>query len=341
MTPSLLESYPIVNEPRTAPFPLIHTLWHGRRWLLSGIFVGLMLSLLLAFWLPVRYASTIELLPELKANQAINLQPFRELAELMGHEFDAKGQVEAVRPDLYPDILKSTPFALSVLHQRVRLRSKRQLPLYQLLAETAWPFSVDSLTQLPQPTDEPIRLTKPQRELIEDLKSLIKADLNPKTGILLITAHMPEPDVAAQVVQFSANYLQTFVREYRTDKARKNEKFAQKQMEDARRIADKLEQNMLANQDGTRFLSLPSASLLNRRLSSQYAAANALYQELEREHAKAKIQVQDVTPVFKVLEPAQVPDRRSSPRRFWIVLAGVVSGFMVVALVLWARGIWR
>lgn len=330
-----------MNGPRTTPFPFIHTLWQGRKWLLGGMLIGLTFSLILAFWLPVRYTSTIELLPELQANQAINLQPFRQLAELMGHEFDAKGQVEAIRPDLYPNILESTPFALSVLHQRVRLSTNQRLPLYQLLTQTAWPFSAESVTQLPRPTNQPIRLTKAQRELVDDLRSLINADIDPKTGILLITAHMPDPIVAAQVVRFSADYLQTFVRAYRTDKARENEKFAQKQMEEAGRIANKLERGMLTNQDETRFLSLPSATLRNRQLSSQYLAADALYQELKREHAKAKIQVQAVTPVFKVLEPAQIPDRRSSPRRFWIVLVGVASSFVLVALALWLRSIWR
>lgn len=309
--------------------------------MLGSMCAGLALSLLLAFWLPIRYTSTIKLLPELQPNQAINLQKFRDLAELMGHEFDAKSQVEAIRPDLYPDILESAPFALSVLHQRVTLRSKHTIPLYQLLAQTAWPFPNDSLTSLPHPTDQPIRLTRSQRELIEELKSLIKADLDPKTGILVISATMPDPEVATQAVQFSANYLQTFVRAYRTDKARENEKFARKQMEEAREVAEKLEREMLANKDQTLYITLPSASLRNRRLSSQYEAANALYLQLKQEYARAKIQVQAVTPVFKVLEPAQVPDRRSWPPRFWIMITGVVSGFMVMALALWVRSIWR
>lgn len=314
------------------------TLYRNRRWLLAGTLAGALLGLVVGYVLPVYYTSTIRLLPELQANQAANLQPFRELIESVGLDFDARPQVEAIRPDLYPDILKSVPFALSVLHHPVTLRTKRQLPLCQLLAQSAWPFMAHSVTQLPQPTDQPIRLTTSQQQLVDNLYGFIKTDLNAKTGIMRISADMPDPEVAAQVVQFSANYLQTVVREYRTDKARTDEQFAGGQLREARQEAHQLEQKMLTNEDQTRFLSLPSASLTNRRLASQYESANALYQELKREHAKAKIRVQTVTPVFKVLDPAQVPDRRSSPRRLWLSLAGGLSGLVLGVFYWLARG---
>ncbi|MCY7357067.1 MAG: hypothetical protein LH609_06285 [Rudanella sp.] len=297
-------------------------------WAAIGAFTGLIAG----FVLPAQYTSTTSLLPELQENQAMNLKSVQELAESIGLDFDAGPQVEAVRPDLYPDILESAPFALSMLHHPVTLRTKQHLPLHQLLTESAWPFRADSVTKLPRPTEQPIRLTTSQRELVDELKLLIKAHLDPKTGIMTISAHMPDPEVAAQVVQFSANYLQAFVRAYRTDKARENEQFVRGQLEEARQHAYQLEQAMLAHQDETRFLSLPSASLPNRRLSSQYEAANALFGELKRELAKANLRVQTIAPVFKVLEPAQVPDRKSSPRRVWLVLAGAVSGLALGVL---------
>lgn len=328
------------------PFPAVNpglrnTLYVYRRWLLANAFLGTAIGLILGYTMPVRYTSTIKLLPELQANQAVDLQPFRELAESMGHAFDTKLQVEAIRPDLYPNILESTPFALSVLHQPVTLRTKQRLPLYQLLTGSTWPLNADPVTPLAHATDQPIRLTRSQRELVEELHSLIQADLSVKSGIMIISSHMPEPEVAAQVVQFSADYLQTFVREYRTEKARANEQFAWRQLEEARRNAYQLERAMLTNQDETRFMTLPSAGLANRRLSSQYETANTLYGQLKREHASAKIQVQTVTPVFKVLEPAQVPDRRSSPRRLWLVLAGSMSGLVMGTLTLLARKAWH
>jgi LPS O-antigen subunit length determinant protein (WzzB/FepE family) len=51
---------------------------------------------------------------------------------------------------------------------------------------------------------------------------------------------------------------------------------------------------------------------------------------LSRQYEQARLKVQERTPVFKVLEPAQVPLKRVSPKRTMIVLlftgAGLVLG---------------
>jgi uncharacterized protein involved in exopolysaccharide biosynthesis len=314
-------------------------LWRQRIRLLAWTCLGLASSLILAFILPIRYTSTIKLLPELQPTEAGNLRQFQELAESFNISLDTKTQVEAIRPDLYPDILESAPFALSALHQPVVLQSGQQLRLYKLITQSSGVLAANPVATMPLPTQQPLRLSTDQQELLKDLQTLVKADLNAKTGIMTVSAHMPDPEVAAQVVQFAANYLQTYVRQYRTQKARQDEEFLQHQMVKARQAAYDSDERMLASFDQTRFVLLPSANLGNRRLAEQQRLAAQLYEDLAREHAKARIKVQTVTPVFKILEPAQVPDRRSWPKRKWIVLAGSLSGLALGVLVLLFRQI--
>ncbi|KAB7732945.1 hypothetical protein F5984_03075 [Rudanella paleaurantiibacter] len=326
--------------------PVWTTLRQERRWLLGAGLAGLLLSLILAFVLPERYTATVRLLPELQAAEAINWQPFRELAESFNIDLDAQTPVEAIRPDLYPDILESVPFALSALHQRVRTRSGDSITLYQLLNKPDWLSigvggSGTGMVELPLPTQTPFRLSTDQRELVQDTQKAITAELDVKSGIMTISAHMPDPEVAAQVVQFAAHYLQTYVRQYRSQKARDDEAFLGKQLTKAHQQMVQLDKQRLNQQDQTRFFSLPSAALPNRRLDEQYRLAESLYHDLAREHAKAQIRVQTVTPVFKILEPAQVPDRRSWPARKWIVLAGIMSGLVLAIVVLLARHAFR
>lgn len=341
-------------ELATSPLasrPVWATLWQARRRLLGSTLAGLLLGLILAFVLPERYTATVRLLPELQAAEAINWQPFRELAESFNIDLDAHTPVEAIRPDLYPDILESVPFALSVLHQRVGLRSGDSLTLYQLLNRPghAWPgqtwpglFSnMPGMAKLPLPAQTPLRLSTEQRELVQDTQKAITAELDVKSGIMTISAQMPDPEVAAQVVQFAANYLQTYVRQYRSQKARDDEAFLANQLANAQKQMIQLDKQRLNQQDQTRFFSLPSAALPNRRLDEQYRLAELLYHDLAREYAKARIRVQTVTPVFKILEPAQVPDRRSWPARKWIVLTGAMSGLVLAIVVLLARYAFR
>ncbi len=303
--------------------------------------MGAIISLIPAFLLPIRYTSTIKLLPEYQDTQTGNLQSAKEMAEALGVEFGGQTQVEAIRPDLYPSVLSSVPFVLTVLHKPVQQSGQRQIPLFRLLTQQSGLFAPASINALPLPTDRPIRWTKPQRELVEHTQKLIRAELNAKTGILMINADMPDPEVAAQVAQFAADYLKRNVQNYRTRKARQYEEAVAQQFAEARQKAGQSEESMLAMQDQTRFFSLPSASLSSRRLSNRFQANDRLFQELQYEYAKAKLNTQAVTPVFELLEPAQVPDRKSSPRRALIVLAGAISGLVVGALVLWGQEVRR
>lgn len=300
--------------------------------------VGAGLSLLLAFVLPVRYTSTIKLLPEYSSTQTSNLHSAKEIAEAFGVDFNGQAQVEAIRPDLYPSVLASVPFMLSLLHLPVQQPSQSNTPLYQVLTRQRGLFAPDSINGLPLPTDRPIRWTKSQRELVEYTQKMVRAELNSKTGIITVMADMPSPELAAQVVEFAADYLKQYVQDYRTQKARQYEETVRRQLVDAQRKAGRSEESMLAIQDQTRFFSLPSAGITNRRLSSQFQSDNRLYQDLQYEHAKAKLNTQALTPVFELLEPAQVPDRKSSPRRVWIVLAGAMSGFILSGLYWLVRG---
>jgi uncharacterized protein involved in exopolysaccharide biosynthesis len=317
-------------------WPALQILWLKRLFLIKVTLTGWFLGLLVAFALPIRYTSKTRLLPELEDSQAFNLKSFQQLAESFGLDFDARPNVEAIRPDLYPEILQSTPFLLSVLHQNVQPRQQSSLPLYKFLNQADWSFTNDSIGSLPKSDAKPLRLTTTQQDLLTDVKSRIQAKLDIRSGIISISAEMPDPEVAQQIAQFASDYLKDHVQYYRNQKARADEQFLLGLLTRAEQEAHRLEERLLKQQDQTRFVSLPSASLVNRRLIERYEQTKTLYDELKRQHTQAQIQVQTVTPVFSVLEPVQVPDRRSSPRRFWIVLAGMVSGLALGAL--WAIG---
>lgn len=297
---------------------------------------GAALSLLPAFTLTSHYTSHVRLMPELENSQALNLQSFQQLAEVVGLDFDTRPNLEAIRPDLYPEILQSVPFLLSVLHQTVQPRQQKLVPLYQFMNQSGWLFGSNSVDPLPAPDTKTLRLTTTQQDLLTDVKSLIEAKLDVRSGMIGISSEMPDPEVAQQVAQFASDYLKKYVQDYRSQKARTDECFLRELLSRAEQEAHRLEERLLKQQDQTRFMLLPSASLANRRLTERYEQAKTLYDELKRQHTKAQIQVQTVTPVFSVLEPAQVPDRRSSPQRFWMFLAGLVSGFAIGAL--WVIG---
>ena len=58
-------------------------------------------------------------MPEISQGSGDLIQKLATVAGFAGLELGETGGVEAVRPDLYPNILQSTPFVLALMKKRV------------------------------------------------------------------------------------------------------------------------------------------------------------------------------------------------------------------------------
>lgn len=62
----------------------------------------------------------------------------------------------------------------------------------------------------------------------------------------------------------------------------------------------------------------------------------AIFETLTQEYELAKVEEAKATPSVKVLDPAEVPEKKSSPHRLWIILGGTV--FCLLAGMAWMLG---
>jgi hypothetical protein len=78
-------------------------------------------------------------LPELESKDgAGGLSKFKSLAGLAGVDLGSLSSTEAVRPDLYPNILQSTPFLMDVMSLKVfASKYKRSMKMSDFLEENA------------------------------------------------------------------------------------------------------------------------------------------------------------------------------------------------------------
>jgi uncharacterized protein involved in exopolysaccharide biosynthesis len=73
-----------------------------------------------------------------------------------------------------------------------------------------------------------------------------------------------------------------------------------------------------------------------QNLQSEYSLAFGVYSELAKQIEQAEIQVKKDTPILTVVQPVQVPDEKSGPKRSlilltWIFLGGILScGWILV-----------
>lgn len=313
--------------------------WTVLRWAIAFAIIGA----LYALSKPNEYTTLIRVMPELKgAANPGGLGDLRSLAGLAGVNLDNASQPEAIRPDLYPDIVQSVPFTLHLLAQPV-VTTERWKPysLQDFLNEQGQDTwfgrvlgsgeSEPLATKVAQPNAAgpnggTLRLTKAQEGLSRQLNQRVNATIDKKSGIMTLSSSMPDPVVAAQVARYALDHLTKYVTDYRTGKARQQVEFLNQQVNNARRRYQATEYAVSAYRDRNRSVYLNTAKIEEQRLQADFLLAQTVYNDLSKQLELARIKVQEEAPVFQVLEPARVPLTKSGPHRTVITVGCAVLG---------------
>ena len=312
--------------------------------ILIATIVSAALGIFIAINIPNEYSSQVQILPELESKDAAGgLSKFKSLAGLAGVDLGGMGGTDAVRPDLYPNILQSTPFLMDVMNMKVYAsKYKRTMVMSKFMEENenqalatrlfGKSDEKDKDAFVVNPTTIPletIRLDKKQDELIKEFQKRIGTTLDKKTGVISIAVKMQDPVIAATIVRYAQDYLTKYVVTYRTEKTLKDIKFLGDRLNEAKRRYDNALYSYSSYQDRNKGLFLNIAKDEGKKLQYEVDLSYNLYSELAKQLEEAKIKVHRETPIFKVLEPAQIPVKKSEPKRSVMVL-----GFAFLGLIL-------
>ena len=319
------------------------------RWaVLISALIGGVLGAIYAFSLPNQYTSQITVLPEIQSKGSGGLSgSLGSLAGLAGLDVGGMmGSADAIRPDLYPNIVQSIPFALDMLKQPVfsnEFNKTQPLSTYLEAKSKSGLLVVNDDEEEPRVAqskgNNELQITKAQETLSKTLQQNVTAAYEKKTGVLTITAVMPDPRVAATVARTSLTYLTDYITTYRTEKARREVTFLSKQVSIAKQRYQEAEYSLSAYRDKNRSVFLNTAKIEEQRIQAEFLLAQDLYNTLSKQAEMAKIKVQEQTPVFKVLEPARVPIRKSGPKRTVLMLSTLLTGIVVGLIYTFARSL--
>jgi uncharacterized protein involved in exopolysaccharide biosynthesis len=313
------------------------------KYVIRGIIIFFIIGTLYAFSKHNEYTAEVKVMPELKTSAgAGGLGDLKSLAGLAGINFDNLGGAsEAIRPDLYPNIVQSIPFCLYLLRQPTTTTDMHNsqtlqnylvtqdeniiINFYKKILSNDVNEPTLSINKTTVPT---LQLTRKQEELTKNINERINANIDKKSGIITITCQMPDAIVAATAAQQTLDYITTYVTNYRTNKSRKQANFLARQVENSRKRYELAELNLSRYRDQNRNLFLSTAKIEEQRLQSDYTLAQTVYNDLSKQLEQARIKVQDEAPIFQILEPAQVPLRKSGPKRLIII-----AGFSIFGLI--------
>ncbi|WP_229321154.1 Wzz/FepE/Etk N-terminal domain-containing protein [Larkinella knui] len=299
--------------------------------LITALFTGI--GIVVSLLTQPEYVSEARIMPEISQGSGDVLQKLASVAGFAGLEFGETGGIEAVRPDLYPNVLQSTPFILSLLDQSVPTRDGKQITVSALLsAADSWRwFSFKKPSDPLPPSTNPntLRLTQEQQDLAEDIQQRVSAKMDTRSGIITVSAQMPDPTAVAAVTQIALDYLTRYVTNYRTEKVRRDLLFYTNRLKEAKRRFEVAQYTMFHYNDQHKYMVVQAATMEKQRIEAELTISQVVYTELAKQFEQARIKVQEQTPVFKVLEPAKIPLKRSSPRRTMLVVLYTLVGFVV------------
>jgi uncharacterized protein involved in exopolysaccharide biosynthesis len=310
----------------------------------------LIIGIIYALSLRNEYTASVRVMPELKsATAGGNLGELRSLAGLAGVSLDNAGNSETIRPDLYPDVLKSTPFTIYLLRQpvsKVDNSALISLQTYMLNESNSGIFGSSGDEKKDKSksriiSSNAVELTEEQEKLSDELEKRINVETDKKNGIITLSAVMNDPKVAANIASKTLSYLSKYVSDYRTGKARQQVNFLVKQSNEARRKYEAAEFALYNYRDKNRSLFLNTAKIEEQRLQADYQLAQEIYTNLSRQLEQARIKVQEEQPVFQVLEPARIPSHKSGPKRTILVIGFTFFGVIIGLTIFLIRRIIR
>lgn len=346
--------------------------WNERKLVLKACGIAALIGLVVAFSIPKEYTSTIVIAPE--STSAKSGGGLSSLASLAGINMNMN-TVDAIYPDLYPQIVGSVPFLTDLFDIQVQEggadaeeMAKEDYPYPMPLKEymldyqrgTWWgaimsaPFKLlgwgMSLfrEEVEIPADHQLNtfhLTQEESNIVKALDNRISITVDKKTGVATLSVMMQDPLIAATMADSVRVRLQEYVTEYRTNKARNTLEYTQKLYDDAKAEYYAAQAKYAEYADRNLNLSKLSARAEATRLENEQNLAYQTYTQMAQQLQLAKAKVDEITPVYTILQPASVPLKATKPSKLKTLIVFIfLGGAISVGWILYVRDFlakWR
>ena len=331
------------TEKQIDVLAIVYKLWSNKKVILIWCMWGILAGLIIAFSIPREYTTHVKLAPEIKSRTATNLSGgLSALASMAGISSLGNSGTDAFYPQLYPDIVNSIPFLMSLVDVPVTDKENNHFTVEEYITENThgpwWgviigaPFKLIGYVRGGNKDNDnegndsimvhnTFKLSTKDDRLVGMLRKRINANVDQKTNVISISVEMQDPMVSAILADTVVSRLREYVTNYRTDKARKDLEYAQKLNNEAQQEYYDRQQRLADYIDRNQKLATQSAKISQERLENEVSLAFNLYNETALQVQNAKSKVQETTPVYTELTPATVPLRPTSPRK-GLILGG-------------------
>lgn len=326
---------------------LILKVWSNRIFILKVCAIAFLVGLVVALSIPKEYTTTVTIAPESSVKTGSG--NLGMLASMAGINIPGSTAEDALSPELYPNIVNSTPFLLDLFSvQIVNQNDKKTYSLYDYMDnyqhEPWWNvilsaplkaldavfslFSETAKESVIEKKPDGFHISRDQSRILMAISERIAVSVDKKSGVITLGVRMQDPLVSAALTDTVMKNLQIYITEYRTNKAKKDLEYTEKLYEEARKEYYSAQQKYADFADTNLDIIRSGYRTRQERLQNEATLAYSLYNQISQQRQLAKAKVQEVTPVYTVIQPASVPLRPSEPNKPVVLFLFVFLSFL-------------
>ncbi|HEX9917407.1 MAG TPA: GNVR domain-containing protein [candidate division Zixibacteria bacterium] len=295
---------------------LFSSLVKKRKWIYLLVGVTVLATTIFCLFLPNKYTAKAVILPS--GGTTDKLGGLKEFTGLMG-DFSLGVSSSNLENSsfLYPDILKSRLLSEAVINKVYEYPQGRKIKRQSL-------FSY-------------FRAKKMDRA-IKALAGITIFNMERKTGVITVSVTTKNRYLSAAVANEYINQLEEYNLGTRKSKAKENEKFIAKRLEEVQGELTQAENNLEAFQSENRNFytsTSPELAMELARLEREVEIKSKVFLTLTQQYELARVEAKKDVPIVQVLDYAKPPEQKAGPNRKLIILASVfLSSFVGIGMVL-------
>lgn len=322
---------------------LFYKLYLNRKKIYKAIGIGIVAGVVIGFSQPKKYKVEVSLSPESGISGTSGLSGIASMFGL-GNASAGIGE-DALTFNMFPEIVKTNPFALEMLQIPIQTQKGDCVILYDYLDTEKKPWwshimeaprmlveGIKSLFKEEQKDSvkviDPFRLTPEQNGRIGMLKKILEVETDKKSNMTKVTVSLQDPLAAAIVADSAVHKLQEYITDYRTRKAKQDYDFQFNLCEQYKKEYFEAQQEYAKFADANRNVILQTVTSEKERLQKNLTLAEQIYSQSMGQLQVLRGKVQEAKPVFAVVEPATVPLAPASPKKMLIIIAFAFLAFV-------------
>ena len=325
-----ITNYPKFNQTGTIIDLDIVSLWKiiysKRNFIIKWTCFTTLVFLIYSFMTTPLFESSTTLYPARSLSES-NKNSLQNIAEKFGIGGVNEGQTFNIPDIIYSQRLKKE----IVLNQwdSPSCSTKVNLIQYWEIDKTKWHQLTKHLSQFfPLSQDEQKLQKKYLYAATEKLAEFISVD-ETESGLIKISVLMEEAKLAADIANYTSEFVKIFISNEQGIEAIKNRNFISTQLANLKFELDKSENELTKFKEENPISSVPALEEQRRRLERDIESNLQVFIMLRQQFELAKIEVAKEPLLITILDKAEAPVLKSRPQRKLIVIGGFILGFFL------------